>query len=300
MLTLSDGGGDGGSIATGSGTLVRIDPSRRRPAASFTAGGLPAAVAASGDTIFAALPRGRTIQRIDPSTEQATTANTPSRVTVLLADGRSLWGYAPADDELLKLDPAIPAVTERTPLETYDFFFGASHGLARAGGSVWVGAGTRLYRIAPGDGHLVEGVVSDLGARPLAADGATLWVAGVGGVAPYDVATGTFGPTIPVDGEPLAAATGVGDAVWVATYTTAGSFVYRIDTATRTVVTAIDVPSRPVAVVAGFDAVWVASVAERLVLRIDPDTNDVTDRIELVGSPTGLAVAADGIWVSVS
>lgn len=301
-FALAGGRDESAPVSTAPGTLVRIDPDGgARAVTSFPAGGLPAAVTVHDGVLFAALPQGRTVQRIDPASGRTTSATTTSRVRMLLGYGGSVWGYAPEDEELLKIDPTIPAVTDRTELETSDYVspVGTAFGLAGGAGSLWVGSGSHLYGLDPGSVSITRDVVPDLGARPLAVEGERLWVAGLGGVAPYDTRTGAFGPAITVEGEPLAAAAGAG-AVWVTSASGERSTLYRVDPAVGAVVTGIEVGNKPTAVVVGFGSVWVTSLTERLVLRVDPAVNEIAERIELEGSPTGLAVSDDGIWVSIA
>jgi YVTN family beta-propeller protein len=70
-----------------------------------------------------------------------------------------------------------------------------------------------------------------------------------------------------------------------------------IDAKTNKVVGFVPVGTRPDAVAAGADGVWVANLDDRTLSRIDPQTRKVVRNIPLVNTPTGLAVGPNDVWV---
>jgi DNA-binding SARP family transcriptional activator/streptogramin lyase len=74
--------------------------------------------------------------------------------------------------------------------------------------------------------------------------------------------------------------------------------VVAVDPNTNRVVASIDVGSKPVAIAAGEDAVWVGDARDFTVTRIDPATRRVTKTIGIGAPAVDLAVGAGAVWVA--
>ena len=75
--------------------------------------------------------------------------------------------------------------------------------------------------------------------------------------------------------------------------------VVRIDPATSSVTTTIEVGDSPSAIAFGEHAVWVANSADGTVSRIDPAQNVEVESIHVGGSPAGIAVVRGLVWVTI-
>ncbi len=85
---------------------------------------------------------------------------------------------------------------------------------------------------------------------------------------------------------------GVGDT------TVAPNSLGRFDPASGRLRSAIPVGSRPSAVVATDEAVWVANAADGTVSKIDPSSGAVVDTIDVGSDPESLAIGEDAVWVA--
>jgi ABC-type transport system substrate-binding protein len=60
----------------------------------------------------------------------------------------------------------------------------------------------------------------------------------------------------------------------------------------------IGVGSKPSAVAAGPEAIWIASSGDGTIIRIDPRTDQISERLTLGSSPSGLTLAGGKLWAS--
>ena len=79
--------------------------------------------------------------------------------------------------------------------------------------------------------------------------------------------------------------------------TVAGNSLAAIDPASNRVVAAVDLGTRPGAVVFGSGSVWTANPDDQTVSRVNPATMRVQQIIPVGGPPTGIAAAGGGLWV---
>ncbi|HZO62961.1 MAG TPA: BTAD domain-containing putative transcriptional regulator, partial [Gaiellaceae bacterium] len=76
------------------------------------------------------------------------------------------------------------------------------------------------------------------------------------------------------------------------------SSLLSLETRSRAVAGADELPGLPAALAATRAAVWIADPGNRQVLRADPATGGIVDRIALDGQPNGLAIGRSAVWAA--
>jgi YVTN family beta-propeller protein len=220
-------------------------------------------VATSPGAVWTANERTRTIDRIDPATNQvvATVPVAGDVCGTAFAFG-SVWVWA-TDATISRIDPATNQVVAIIPVALADV------GLVYALGSVWA---------------------MDQNGNALRVDPATNQVAA------------TI-PTVrhPDAVSPDAMTSGAGS-VWVADPGTSGQpdgALSRIDPTTNRVTRTIPVGINPAAIAFGGGYVWVTLQGEPIVVQVDAATNAVRSRINVGGIPSGIAASDRAVWVTV-
>ncbi len=119
------------------GTISRVDPATNAVVATITLSDV-VNVAASSDTIWAAM-RGGSVVRLDPATNTVVkTVTTDAKYPLIALGDGVLWATsdataASATSRLLRIDPVAGTVAATIPLPGTE-----TGGIAVAGGSVWV------------------------------------------------------------------------------------------------------------------------------------------------------------------
>lgn len=88
-------------------------------------------------------------------------------------------------------------------------------------------------------------------------------------------------------------------AVWVGNHR--GNSISKIDPATNSVTTTVEVPRDPTGITAGFGSIWTFAFDPTAVTRVDTETAKVTATIPIDapgGSITGLAKGAGSMWIA--
>ena len=173
--------------------------------------------------------------------------------------------------------------------------------------AVWVTDGSsRLLKVAPASGKLVDSIDLGLSLDDVAVDARAVWVASgpSATVVAVDPDSGAVRARIPIVVDPDAAspfptsvASGEGF-VWTLNANTAS--VTKIDPVTRSVAETIPlgVGSSPSSIAVGSGAVWLANRGDGMLVRIDAASGDVsTTRIG--PSVPAVAVGRDSIWATV-
>jgi len=132
----------------------------------------------------------------------------------------------------------------------------------------------------------------------MAVEGDKLWVALTTGhsVQTLDLATGAVKDTFPLQGEPLAVASGA-ESIWVTQR--AANKVARFEPNSGQVTASIDVPDQPAFLTFADGFLWVGG-GKGTVTKIDPATNEAEIVAEGLGSANGVAVtsADQPIWIT--
>jgi YVTN family beta-propeller protein len=159
----------------GSGTLTRIDPRTNRVTRRVKAGRGACAVAAGAGFVWVANYETGSLLRLDPDTlrvRRVRVGGTP--LDVLVAMGR-VWVSSWEDGVVAEVDPSRLRVIRRVDVGPYPM------GLARRGGSIWVGFGrsaTSIVRLDPASGDTTA-VAVHIRAPAWFAEGAPgLWITG--------------------------------------------------------------------------------------------------------------------------
>jgi streptogramin lyase len=215
-----------------------------------------------------------------------------------------LW--FPVPGAVRRIDPASGAVVATIAAGDASDGFGDPHGVAAAGGTVWVGISSdrSVARIDPATNEIAETIAVEVAPYALAIDGKDLWITSFDADAVVRVDTATGQTTARLDVEkPTGIAVG-GGSVWVVQHRL--DSLVRIDPSTNASIATIALGSNgddPTCgmcienVVFAFDAVWTANNAGRSVTRVDPSTGST---LEIPLEHRVWAVAADGqsVWAS--
>jgi class 3 adenylate cyclase/streptogramin lyase len=280
------------------GTVARLDPSTGELAGGARVGTTPTAVAFGEGMVWVANFDDRTVQTVDPETNEAgrtiglTVDGHPAAIVV---GGGFAWVASGISGEVFKIDPTTRAAQ---PID-------AGVGVARvafADGAVWATntqADTILRIDAASFDIRTFPLKAGSGPRGIVIGAGSVWVANslAGAVIRMDPASGMILATIPVlEGRPEELTFGEGF-VWV-TNPPADSML-RIDPSSNQALTIERVGNGPVGVAAGNGSVWVANSLDGTVVRIAPVTGKVTHRIKLGFGLEGVTMSPGVLWVTV-
>jgi YVTN family beta-propeller protein len=297
VLATRGGGGTAGFVPAPN-TVVRLDAMTGKVAGGAHVGGTPISVAFGEGRVWVANFADRTIQPVDPATDQAsgaigfTVSGFPTGVAV---GGGSVWVTSSIEGKVFKIDPST-----RVPVPI-DVGVGAT-GLAFGDGALWVTNRQQdtVLRLDPQTSQF-ETIPLDSGSSPkgIAVGAGSVWVANsLGGrVVRIDLTTNKVVQKIQVlKGQPEAVAFGEGY-VWVTN--TDDDSVTRIDPQTNQGITIANVGNGPSGVAVGDGGVWVANSLDGTVSKIDPRSAKVAQTIRIGFSPDGVAVGPGAVWVTV-
>jgi YVTN family beta-propeller protein len=280
-----------------------------RVAATFALFGDPMAMAVRAEDVWVAGDNPTWVTRwvtpTNPMTRETPTIALPAAPTRLAAAEDAVWVLTPADNRVVRIDPATNDVVATTAVGR------AASGLAVGAGAVWVSRhsdGT-VVRIDPATNQVAATIAVGRAPGAVTVAGGVVWVAlperGLGRIDPASNRSTVVGVSRCCDGE-LAAG---GGALWVANR--GDDTLVRVDLATGRVAARIPLPrpteQRPHQVAVGDGAVWVTSASPRrgtanLLWRVDPASNQVIGTLDLGptsagGIPNSVAAGNGAVWV---
>jgi YVTN family beta-propeller protein len=290
-----------------------VGPDPRAPArvaATFDLFGDPVAMAVRDGDVWVAGDNPTWVTRwVTPTnlmTRKTPTIALAAAPTRLAATEDAVWVLTPADNNVVRIDPATNQVVTTIPVGR------APSGLAVDAGAVWVSRSSdgMVVRIDPATNQVVATIPVGRTPGAMAMAGAAIWVAlperGLGRIDPASNQPSAVPVARCCDGE-LAAGEG---ALWVANR--ADGTLVRVDPATGRVAARIPLPKtttgqRPHQVAVGDGAVWVTSASPRratanLLWRVDPASNRVIGTLDLGptaagGRPNSVAAGDGAVWV---
>jgi YVTN family beta-propeller protein len=297
VLLLSKGGG-APSFAPAPNTVARVDPATGEVVGGASVGNQPGAVAYGEGSVWVANDGDRTIQRIDPQTNEAGPGfgGLDGNPTGMAVGGGFAWATTFQGHELDQIDPSTNLAK---PIEIGTGYRAVAFGE----GSVWVAndlTGTVL-RIDPQTLAMQNLIRLPTGSAPrgIAVGGGSVWVTDAIGSRVFRVDPRTNRPvgsgTSILSGDPEGVAFGRGY-VWVTDET--GDSVTRIDPATGQGAVVEHVGNGPRGIAAGDEGVWVTNALDGTVSQIDPKANRVVRTIRLGFSPDGVTLGGGAVWVA--
>jgi YVTN family beta-propeller protein len=241
-------------------SVTRVDAATGRVLRSIPLGGVPTALAATGDAVWTSDQTGR-IMRIDPEYNRAVTVK---QLAAGSAASRGVyWPMVAAFGSVWVVDPDgfVARLDHETGRQTASVEVGEEPTSITSGaGSLWVtnGADGTVTRIDP---------------------------------------TTLLARTMPVGHGPAAAAVNSAG-VWVAN--SGDNTVVRIDPQTNAVVASTPVGEGADAILATDRSVWVADGRDGTVVMLDPKSGAATRSLHVGGTPTAVVAAAGLVWVAVA
>jgi len=315
-----------GAVAVAPDSVAVIDPAHSRVSSDIPLQSAPGPIAAAEDRVWVLNSGSQTLTRIDPVRRRVMeTAGVggPGRAQSLAVVPRNLWllvgcqeGGSQATVERLDttLRPeSIPENMVGIPIDLPQErgrhqapqTAGEQCGLAALGRSIWIATpviqGIARLDVTPPTSPQVEPTKL----RPLpfvppviAVGMGSLWVRDPRTSAIWRMDPRTLRRTaiVQTGTQPVAIAVGEG-AVWVAN--AGDDSVSRVDPKANASLRSISVGDAPSAIAIGDGAVWVANAQDDTVSRIDPATNRVVATIKVGHQPKGIAIEGDNVWVSV-
>ena len=256
----------------------------------------PAAIVATGDSLWSAYPGTGTVSRFDLASrsvaDRVPVGGTPGMLT---AGGGAVWVASVLGDRVRRIDPGTGTVTQSVRLA------GAGvSALAFGSGSLWIAdlVDSSVIELDPRSGTRLRTLRVHLRPTSLAVARGRIWVAGYkdAAVEEIDLSTGQTVGTVRVGNGPASLAVGLG-AVWVAN--SLDSTVSRIDPATDSVAATIPVGSGPTSIAVAAGSVWVANEYSSSVSQIDPVRDVVVRTSRVHGRPTAVASARGMVFAGV-
>jgi DNA-binding SARP family transcriptional activator/streptogramin lyase len=290
IIELARDGSHSRAALLGADAVGLIGPSGSLVAAAAVPDG-PARLAPSGDIVWIASDRARTVAAFNPRTLTVERVVSPGAYPTDLAAGAgALWVLDREHGRLLEVDRAYGAVRRRIPVAPaggpflHDRTVLDPWSVAVGAGKVWVTDGTQeLIEIDPRRGRVVRRIDTGKPLNDVAASADAIWaISGPSSrLLRIDPARGVVTDRIPLVSRsnvtspfPLQVMLAAGS-VWVLNANTAT--LSRIDPAQRGVGTTIPVgvEHTPLRLAGDRTAVWVAN-ADGTLARIDPRTDGVT------------------------
>jgi ABC-type transport system substrate-binding protein len=244
--------------------------------------------------LWFAIPGGGQVLRVDPASGAVSDRIPVSEGPGVVAVGAgTVWAAKVPGDVIARIDPESGTITKRVRLTS-----GTIAALAFGSGALWVAdsAGNGLLEIDPASGSVRRRLPLQVEPTSLVVADRDLWVADYGGAVVAHVArrTGQTLATVHVGNGPSALAVD-GDTVWVAN--ALDSTVSKIGARTGSLQTTVPVGSGPTAIAARGDSVWVANQYSSSVSRIDARRAVVVGTDRVGGAPTALQAVGDTVWV---
>jgi len=303
------GGFRGSRVVVVPNSVAVIDPRTNRLVADIHVGNTPSRVVYGAGAAWVLNADDRTICRIDPNTDTATTFAAGPDPTDLAAAPGTLWvmnGYA---RQVLRVDPSTGAVDETIGLRPPGGDAGGFGYIAADTGALWLSWTNSTSAYGEQFAWRVDlrhrGAPRFLGTHAggaIALGAGSAWIRGPTTLLRIDAQTLQQSQiTIPMPeafppGNWGDVAVGFGSA-W--TSDTGNGALWRIDIPTEEPTRTIPVGIAPNGVAVGDQSVWVADSAGGTVSRIDPTSNKVVATITLGSVPRDLAYGDGLVWVSV-
>jgi class 3 adenylate cyclase/streptogramin lyase len=302
FVVMRGGGKEGGLRPPAVDSVARIDPAAGDIPGAIPVGRTPIAIAAGNGKVWVANFDDGTVQSIDPSSNEASSAiglgfdQAPSGIAV---GGGYVWITSSTTGFLYRLDPA-----QSHAIVPVDLGVGVN-GVAYGDDAVWVtnSVSEAVLRIDPRDPQAQADTIDLPGSKPagIAVGAGSVWVAESlkGVVARIDPNQMKVVATIPLleGSTPDELAFGEGF-VWATE--TQKNEVFRIDPDVNRGTTITGVGTGPAGVAVGDGFVWVANSLDGTVAKIAPKTARVLFRYRLGPglSPDGVAVTSGAVWVT--
>jgi virginiamycin B lyase len=276
---------------------------------TFDLFGDPMAMAVRGGDVWVAGDNPTWVTRwvtpTNPMTRETPTIALPAAPTRLAVTEDAVWVLTPADNNVVRIDPATNQVVATIPVGR------APSGLAVGAGAVWVSRHSdgAVVRIDPATNQVVATIAVGRAPGAMTVAGGVVWVAlpqgGLGRIDPASNRSTVVGVPRCCAGE-LAAGEA---ALWVANR--GDGTLVRVDPGTGRVAARVLLPrtreQRPHQVAVGDGAVWVTSASTRrgtanLLWRVDPASNLVAGTLDLGptsagGIPNSVAAGNGAVWV---
>ncbi len=240
------------------------------------------------------------LYRVDPVTNRVVeTFSIPSHIEGVRAAGHSLWLSRSEPNEVIRLDPANGALTNRLA-------FDSQPNLASDGQRLWViaerGGESVVVEIDADTGTEIREI--PLGAAPGFAtfDSGSLWVVNLGAttVSRIDLAAGRVVGVIDVGGEPRDVVA-VAGSIWVGVSQTGteriGSVV-RIDPSSAEVTATIETGRWIHSMAAGDEAVWATNFDDGTVSVVDANSATLVATTPIGNRPGGIAIGHGSVWIT--
>jgi streptogramin lyase/tRNA A-37 threonylcarbamoyl transferase component Bud32 len=309
-LALANRGGSSGAT-TGPGTLVdyvaRLDPNTREVAAKIPVGEHPVDVAVGEGSVWV-LDKDGSVRRLDPVTNKATVIEGIAEDPRAIAAGEgAVWVADGAARVIRKVDPATNRVVGSIPME------GLVRDVATGGGAVWaVRADGQILRVDPVSGATsFPGAVPGLAGAPpadafIGVSNRYVWGAiEHGSLARILIETDVTSDSTDLQIGPRGLSA-YRDSAWVAACGTPGTVIRIDETGDKTTIAAGGALCRqnfqitkPIAIAAGAEGVWVTDGVNGTVSRIQNATNQVDAPIRVGDTPTAVAAGLGSVWVTV-
>jgi DNA-binding beta-propeller fold protein YncE len=260
-------------------------------------------VVAGFGSIWVSSGPGRTLVRIDPTTDAVTAVlPLPDPVAILAVGADSIWVTSAPGNRVTRIDPATNRVVGS--LTSGDR---GALGITVFDGYVWVanhnGDPTgSVAKIDPAKMQVVDvipvGDEPDAGPTLIAAGAGSIWVGvqNINAVVRIDPSTDTIVATIP-DGGACREIVADDQAIWVAGGCDPGPGVTRIDPASNAVTEVSDASGNSPAIALGGDSVWYATTDNSLG-RINTTTHRVVGRLRLPGPGFAATFAYGFVWIT--
>jgi peptide/nickel transport system substrate-binding protein len=287
-------GSDGDSApGTESGEAVaRVDPSSADIADVTAIGGPPSAVAAGEGAVWAVDAPARRVVRVEPDAGSAgQSIPVGNGAAAVVTGGHFVWVANSLDGTVTQVEPTSNRVVATIEVPT------APTALAYGNGALWVASATdrSVRKVDPLSGTVVHTHRPRGSIGAIAVGGGALWVADDSGgrVVRVDLASGTL-QLVNVGNGPAGLAYGEGS-LWVAN--ALDGTVSQIDPSAASVARTIPTGGAAGIAVSG-GKVWVVDDTRAEIVVLDARSGDVTERIALRSRPVAVAAGHDGVWVA--
>ena len=317
------GSGSKGLASVAANSVGVIDPGTNRIVAQIPVGATPTRVSAGQDALWVLNQGDATLSRVEYRTHTVRTISVPDTPTAVAADAGAVWLLSgqkggngtdpfagPAEVSKIAEAPSV-SVLATIPIRA-DVGNTFEDAIAAGNGAVWVRDPGTLTEINPTSTTVSARYrlgSTETTPQAIAIADQSVWVLDSDVLFRVDPGTGTVIAAIQAGASPVALDIGAG-AIWVVSrpafrFPSPGvqkqiglATLSRIDPASNTVVSTIELPGIPTAVAVGEGSVWISDDSGRAVLKVDPNTNQITDTIHLGSRPQGITVTDGAVWVA--